>query len=70
MSLETQMQGLLEFIPTQTKVEYLNMLLQVGFDTLDFGSFVSQKSIPQMRDTAQVLNQLQLENSDTKLLIH
>ena len=62
------MQGLLEFIPTQTKVEYLNMLLQVGFDTLDFGSFVSQKSIPQMRDTAQVLNQLQLENSDTKLL--
>ena len=62
------MQGLLEFIPTQMKVDYLNMLLQVGFDTLDFGSFVSPKTIPQMRDSAEVLNQLQLDNIDTKLL--
>ena len=62
------MQGLLEFIPTQIKVDYLNMLLLAGFDTLDFGSFVSPKAIPQMRDTAQVLNQLQLDNTDTKLL--
>jgi len=62
------MQGLLEFIPTQMKVDYLNMLLQVGFDTLDFGSFVSPKAIPQMRDSAEVLNQLQLDNTDTKLL--
>lgn len=62
------MQGLSEFIPTEKKVDYLNMLLQVGFDTLDFGSFVSPKAIPQMRDTSQVLNQLQLDNTDTKLL--
>ena len=62
------MQGLSEFIPTQKKADYLNMLLQVGFDTLDFGSFVSPKAIPQMRDTAEVLNQLQLDNTDTKLL--
>ena len=62
------MQGLSEFIPTEKKANYLNMLLLAGFDTLDFGSFVSPKAIPQMRDTAQVLNQLQLENTDTKLL--
>ena len=62
------MQGLSEFIPTQKKADYLNMLLQVGFDTLDFGSFVSPKAIPQMRDTAEVLNQIQLDNTDTKLL--
>ena len=62
------MQGLSEFIPTEKKADYLNMLLLAGFDTLDFGSFVSPKAIPQMRDTAQVLNQLQLDNTDTKLL--
>jgi len=62
------MQGFLEFIPTQKKVDYLNMLLQVGFDTLDFGSFVSPKAISQMRDTIEVVNQLQLDNTDTKLL--
>ena len=62
------MQGLSEFIPTEKKANYLNMLLLAGFDTLDFGSFVSPKAIPQMRDTAQVLNQLQLDNTDTKLL--
>ena len=62
------MQGLAEFIPTEKTANYLNMLLLAGFDTLDFGSFVSPKAIPQMRDTAQVLNQLQLDNTDTKLL--
>ena len=62
------MQGLSEFIPTQKKADYLNMLLQVGFDTLDFGSFVSPKAIPQLRDTAEVLNRIQLDNTDTKLL--
>ncbi len=62
------MQGLKEFIPTATKVAYLNQLLKVGFDTLDFGSFVSPKAIPQMRDTAEVLKNLELGNSSTKLL--
>lgn len=62
------MQGLAEFIPTEKKADYLNMLLQVGFDTLDFGSFVSPKAIPQMRDTAAVLSHLKLDNTDTNLL--
>lgn len=62
------MQGLSEFIPTEKKVDYLNMLLKVGFDTLDFGSFVSPKAIPQMRDTAAVLNGLNLADTATKLL--
>lgn len=62
------MQGLKEFIPTEIKVEYLNLLLKVGFDTLDFGSFVSPKAIPQMRDTVEVLEQLDLQNTNTKLL--
>lgn len=62
------MQGLTHFIPTQTKVRYLNTLLQVGFDTLDFGSFVSAKAIPQMRDTAGVLAGLDLGNTRTRLL--
>ena len=62
------MQGLKEFIPTATKANYINNLLQVGFDTLDFGSFVSPKAIPQMRDTADVLSRLDLDNTDTKLL--
>lgn len=60
------MQGIHAFIPTQEKVNYLNQLLQVGFDTLDFGSFVSPKAIPQLADTAEVLAQLQL--TSTKLL--
>lgn len=60
------MQGIKEWIPTQTKVEYLNSLLLCGFDTLDFGSFVSPKAIPQMQDTAEVLSQL--VESNTKLL--
>lgn len=62
------MQGLHDFIPTATKAAYLNQLLKVGFDTLDFGSFVSPKAIPQLRDTAEVLQQLQLSNTKTKLL--
>ena len=49
------MQGIVPFIPTEQKVEYINALLKVGFDTIDFGSFVSPKAIPQMRDTAEVL---------------
>ncbi|MBJ6109248.1 hydroxymethylglutaryl-CoA lyase [Hymenobacter sp. BT523] len=62
------MQGLPDFIPTATKTAYLNALLQVGFDTLDFGSFVSPKAIPQLRDTAEVLAGLDLSTTKTKLL--
>ncbi len=62
------MQGLPDFIPTATKTAYLNKLLQVGFDTLDFGSFVSPKAIPQLRDTAEVLAGLDLSTTTTKLL--
>jgi hydroxymethylglutaryl-CoA lyase len=60
------MQGWKTFIPTELKIEYLNQLLQVGFHTLDFGSFVSAKAIPQLADTAEVLKGLKLTN--TKLL--
>ena len=60
------MQGITQFIPTEKKISYLNSLLKVGFDTLDFGSFVSPKAIPQMKDTASVLEQL--DESTTKLL--
>ncbi|OGX86866.1 hydroxymethylglutaryl-CoA lyase [Hymenobacter glacialis] len=62
------MQGLTDFIPTATKIDYLNALLRVGFDTLDFGSFVSPKAIPQLRDTAEVLAGLDLSATQTKLL--
>lgn len=62
------MQGLHDFVPTELKSAYLNLLLQVGFDTLDFGSFVSPKAIPQMADTAAVLAQLDLSNTSTRLL--
>ena len=62
------MQGIDEFIPTQGKVRYINALLKVGFDTIDFGSFVSAKAIPQMRDTAEVLAQLDLSATRSKLL--
>lgn len=62
------MQGIHDFIPTELKVNYLNALLKVGFDTLDFGSFVSPKAIPQMRDTAEVLEKIDLSSSSTKLL--
>lgn len=62
------MQGIHEFIPTEIKAEYINLLLQVGFDTIDFGSFVSAKAIPQMQDTVAVLNKLNLSASSSKLL--
>ena len=62
------MQGWQHFIPTEQKINYLNTLLQVGFDTLDFGSFVSPKAIPQMADTKDVLSKLELANTNTKLL--
>lgn len=62
------MQGWKKFIPTEKKVEYINSLLRVGFDTIDFGSFVSPKAIPQMADTKDVVKGLELETSGTKLL--
>ncbi|UOG76993.1 hydroxymethylglutaryl-CoA lyase [Hymenobacter tibetensis] len=62
------MQGWPTLIPTSQKIAYLNALLQVGFDTLDFGSFVSPKAIPQLADTAEVLNGLAVDASATKLL--
>lgn len=62
------MQGLTGFIPTEEKVDYLNALLKVGFDTLDFGSFVSARAIPQLRDTDQVVERLDLAHTHTRLL--
>lgn len=62
------MQGWKQFISTEKKIAYINSLLGVGFDTIDFGSFVSPKAIPQMADTAEVLEQLNVENSVSKLL--
>ena len=62
------MQGIHDFIDTDVKIEYINQLLEVGYDTIDFGSFVSPKAIPQMRDTAQVLAGLNLAGNPTKLL--
>lgn len=62
------MQGIVPFIPTEQKIRYLNQLLRVGFDVLDFGSFVSEKAIPQLRDTKEVLAALDLSTTDTELL--
>ena len=62
------MQGIKEFIPTEKKVAYIQSLLRVGFDTIDFGSFVSPKAIPQMQDTAEVLAKLDLSATKSKLL--
>jgi hydroxymethylglutaryl-CoA lyase len=62
------MQGIHEFIPTEIKINYINSLLKCGFDTIDFGSFVSPKAIPQLRDTAEVLSKLNLNDSSSKLL--
>jgi hydroxymethylglutaryl-CoA lyase len=62
------MQGIKTFIPTATKVTYIQSLLRVGFDSIDFGSFVSPKTIPQMQDTAEVLAQLDLSQTQSKLL--
>lgn len=62
------MQGWKHFIPTEKKIAYINQLLKVGFDTIDFGSFVSHKAIPQMADTKEVITQLSINNTRTKLL--
>lgn len=62
------MQGIEEFIPTPSKIAYINQLLQVGFDEIDFGSFVSPRHVPQMRDTAEVVAGLAWEESKSKLL--
>jgi hydroxymethylglutaryl-CoA lyase len=62
------MQGMSDFIDTAIKAAYINQLLEVGFDTIDFGSFVNPKAIPQMRDTAEVLELLDLFKTNTKLL--
>ncbi|WP_299257080.1 hydroxymethylglutaryl-CoA lyase [uncultured Aquimarina sp.] len=62
------MQGIKDFIPTEKKVQYIQSLLRCGFDTIDFGSFVSPKAIPQMVDTAEVLSKLDLSITESKLL--
>lgn len=62
------MQGIKTFIPTKLKVQYIQSLLRCGFDTIDFGSFVSPKAIPQMADTAEVLSRLDLSKTKSKLL--
>src|SRR5687768_12680012 len=62
------MQGWKTFIPTEKKVEYINSLLKIGFDTIDFGSFVSPKAIPQMTDTKEVIARLDLRDTESKLL--
>ena len=62
------MQGWKQFIPTEKKIQYINSLLKVGFDTIDFGSFVSPKAIPQMADTRDVVGSLELGVGSTKLL--
>lgn len=62
------MQGIKDWIPTKKKIQYIQSLLRCGFDTIDFGSFVSPKAIPQMKDTAEVLANLDLSNTQSKLL--
>lgn len=62
------MQGIQQFIPTELKARYINLLLKAGFDTIDFGSFVSEKAIPQLADTRQVLSQLEMGQTSSKLL--
>jgi hydroxymethylglutaryl-CoA lyase len=63
------MQGLNQFVPTKTKINYINQLLKVGFDSLDCASLVSPKAIPQMKDSADVISNLDLSNTETKLLV-
>ena len=63
------MQGIYNFIPTENKAKYINSLLKVGFDIIDFGSFVSPKAVPQMRDTAKLINLLQLNNNTSLLSV-
>ncbi len=62
------MQGMHDWIPTEKKIQYINKLIKVGFDTIDFGSFVSPKAIPQMKDTTEVLQGLDLSETQSKLL--
>src|SRR5689334_20477007 len=62
------MQGWKTFIPTPKKIEYINSLLKVGFHTIDFGSFVNPKAIPQMADTKEVMKGLQMDSTQSKLL--
>jgi len=62
------MQGIVKWIPTEKKIDYINKLLRIGFDTLDCGSFVSEKAVPQMKDTAEVLRQIDLTGAVSKLL--
>lgn len=62
------MQGWKHFIPTDQKIKYINALLKVGFDTIDFGSFVSAKAVPQMADTKEVLESIKMQDSSSKLL--
>lgn len=62
------MQGIDTFIPTEVKADYINSLLNLGFDTIDFGSFVSPQAIPQLKDTAEVLSKLNLQKNSSKLL--
>lgn len=62
------MQGIHDWIPTELKTKYINQILKVGFDTIDFGSFVSPKAIPQLKDTAKVLAGLELSETNSKLL--
>ena len=63
------MQGLKEYIPASKKAHYINSLVQVGFDVIDVGSFVSPKAVPQMRDTSDVINLLKLKDSTTLLSV-
>ena len=62
-------QGIKDFIPTKVKIEYINLLLHAGFDTVEVGSFVSEKAIPQMRDTAEVLGGLDLTRTTSKIMV-
>ena len=62
------MQGIKTWIPTEDKIRYINLLLKAGFDTIDFGSFVSEKAVPQMKDTAEVLGKLNLNGATSRLL--
>jgi len=62
------MQGIVDFIPTELKIKYINQLLKVGFDTIDFGSFVSHRLVPQLKDTSEVLSSLDLSRTKSKLL--
>ena len=63
------MQGFSKFIPTDKKINYINELLKVGFDTIDLGSFVSKEKIPQLADTSKVIKSINMNNTTTKLLV-